>query len=151
MEATAANSYATVADLDSYLLSVLHIGAKAAAATTPQKVAALVQATRWMQSLDWEGTRATQAQPLAWPRVGVVDGDGYEIAADVIPWQIKDGCCEFAYRLLLSDRAADAKPGVQLGTLKTAGGTRQLVPPSAPDLFGVFLRGGGGGSLEIVR
>lgn len=151
MEATAANSCATVADLDSYMLSILHVGAKAQAATAPQKGAALVQATRWMQGLDWDGTRATQAQPLAWPRVGVVDADGYEIAADVIPWQIRDGCCEFAYRLLLSDRAADAKAGVQLGTLKTSAGVRQLVPPSALDLFGVFLRGGGGGCLEIVR
>lgn len=144
-----ANSYASVAEFDAYLLSILHVGAKASTATNQQKEAALASATRYMQGMAWAGTRAANDQALSWPRASVVV-DGVAIPATVIPWQVRDGCCEFAYRLLLSDRAGDAVQGIKLTGMETQASTRQLVPPSVYDLLRPLLSSGGSG-LSVVR
>jgi len=61
--------------------------------------AALVRATAaldsWLRGR-WLGKKATQAQSLAWPRTGVTDEEGYEIADDVVPVQVVQATCEIA-------------------------------------------------------
>jgi hypothetical protein len=63
------NSYATIAEADAYFANRLENDAWLAL-TNPQKERALVTATRNLDLLEWEGTIASESQPLAFPRVG---------------------------------------------------------------------------------
>lgn len=74
-----ADAYVSVADADAYLADY---GAPASwsSATTTAKEEAIRRATRAMDALygrRWKGVRKVRTQALDWPRVGVVDRDGY--------------------------------------------------------------------------
>ena len=129
-----ANAYCTLEQAEAYMAS-LAFGEDWGKADDAKKTAALIQAARWMGTLNWVGTRATQEQALAWPRRGVVDRDGFDVAEDAIPTAVADANAEFAFRLLGKDRAADGKRGVQLGSLRTYDKSRMLTPASVIDLL----------------
>lgn len=74
----------------------------------------------------WVGYRATEAQSLAWPRLGtggdrfryagdsfavygIIDEDGFQIATDTVPVQIKNAQCEAA---ILINAGATLQPTV---------------------------------------
>lgn len=105
-----AESYASVAEADLYHSN---LGNTAwAPLTTTQKEQYLRQATNHMTQryrTRWKGWRAYTVQRLDWPRLGVFVEDiaaypsgghlssfAYMIAANVVPDQIKDACCELA-------------------------------------------------------
>jgi len=72
------------------------------------KARALITATRLLdQMVDWDGDVASETQALSWPRYGLVDANGIEIAGDELPDELKWAICEFAETLLVSDRTAD--------------------------------------------
>lgn len=108
-------------------------------ATDAKKRAALIQAARWMNTLAWRGRKGSQAQPLAWPREGAVDPEGFSIPDDEVPAQVKEANAEFALRLLSKDRAGDAKKGVSVSGIVTHDEERELVPQSVRDLLGCLL------------
>ena len=61
------------------------------------KDAALLYATVTLDGMwDFIGTVTTSTQALAWPRDGVWDEEGRNLAADTVPQRIKDAECELA-------------------------------------------------------
>ncbi|MEX2444499.1 MAG: DnaT-like ssDNA-binding protein [Alkalispirochaeta sp.] len=75
-----ANTYISLTDADGYHAEVGNT--EWSAATEAEREAALVAATRWIDSryrTRWIGTRGSRDQALAWPRWNAVDPDGYEI------------------------------------------------------------------------
>jgi hypothetical protein len=113
-----ANSYASAADGDAYHEG--HVNAAAwTGATTGQKEAALVMATRLMDAyFEFGGRKATQVQALQWPRAGCVDRDAESVAeplrgwglggacfpSDEVPAEVVRACCEQARELIITDR-----------------------------------------------
>jgi hypothetical protein len=93
---TDANSYATVAEADTYFAGRLNTEAWADA----DQVAALIQATGWIDQFDFRGERAVPMQPLKWPRVFVYDEDGHELPADAVPRPVKRATFEAALALV---------------------------------------------------
>jgi len=55
----------------------------------------------------WTGAAATQTQRLAWPRTGMFDANGFAIASNVIPEDLKFATAEFAGQLGNADRTLD--------------------------------------------
>lgn len=97
------NSYASVVYADGYFAD--RGNAAWAALTDPQKEAALITATDYLDAAyTWKGTRSTTTQLLSWPRDGVVV-DGVAITA--IPDRIAKACCEAAIRASKGTLLAD--------------------------------------------
>lgn len=97
-----ADSYVSVADADAYVAAY---GADATwtAATTAAKEEALRMGTQYLDlrfGVRWLGTRAHETQALAWPRLNVVDGDGYYVLSTVVPTRVKNAAAEAAVRHL---------------------------------------------------
>ena len=148
------DTYASLAEAEAYMATLIFKDAWASASGDPAKESALKQAGRLLDTLlNWKGTKATGNQSMAWPRVGVFDRDGYAIASDAIPAQIKNAQCEFALRLLAEDRAGDAgglaPESLKVGSLEITGLKRQVIPPSVTELCRELLKGGG--STRLVR
>jgi hypothetical protein len=109
-----ANAYASVADADAYHEGHLYATAWTGA-TTEQREAALVMATRLVDSLfQFHGTKATGAQALQWPREDCPDPDANAdvvgqrvVLPTVVPKAVVDGTCEAARALLIEDRTAN--------------------------------------------
>jgi len=105
--ASNANSYTTVTEADSYHEGHLYASLWVAATATT-KAAALVMATRILESeMGWEGFRMTTTQSLSFPRGGLVTQDGVNISDATIPGRLRDATAEFARWLITSDRTAD--------------------------------------------
>jgi hypothetical protein len=109
-----ANSYASVADGDAYHEGHLYAAAWTGA-TTEAKEAALVMATRLIDSLfQFHGVKATGAQALQWPREDCPDPDANAdavgqrlVASNVVPKAVADAACETARALIVEDRTAN--------------------------------------------
>jgi hypothetical protein len=76
----------------------------------------LLKATRYFNSLRWKGTKTSSSQPNAWPRDGVVDGDGVAVADNSTPTEVEQAGYMLAGVLL-------ANPAVLGGV--GGGGTNQ--------------------------
>jgi hypothetical protein len=102
-----ANSYAEVADGDSYHEGHLYATAWTGA-TEDQKKTALVMATRLIDSyFAFIGFKKTATQALQWPRTDVPDTElsgVHYISTAVVPREVKEACCEQARELLIADR-----------------------------------------------
>lgn len=104
---SAANSYATVAEADDYLLERRLHAAAWSQLGTGEKEAALMWACRALDDLEFIGSIASETQALQWPRVDAYTADGRLIASDVVPAPIKDAQAEIAFRLVPTDKSAD--------------------------------------------
>ena len=147
------NTYATLAEAEAYVLT-LPVATDWTAATDPQKNAALVQATRMMDTLDWSGWRKNPTvQALQWPRQAVQDREGYYVVDSTIPAKIRDACCEFAVRLIADDRASDAgglaPETVKVGSLDLGRMVRRPIPASVLEMCREFLAGTGSGPRTV--
>lgn len=115
----AANSFVTVAEADAYLAARLNSSAWAG---VDPKAQALIEATRELSTMIWQGSRATDTQALSWPRFLAPNPDGVTITwwayydPAIIPQRIKDATCELALEFLragTSDIAStDSNAGV---------------------------------------
>jgi hypothetical protein len=85
----AADSYVTATELDAFAVS--YWGA-ALSGDTASKEAALRRAAAYLDGLTWTGQKAhgRDRQSMAWPRGWVTDRDGYAIAADEVPQEVKE-------------------------------------------------------------
>ena len=117
-----ANTYASVADGDAYHEG--HLYATAWAAATPeQKAAALVMASRLIDSYyQFGGVKASMNQGLQWPRLACYDPDvtswNRYLASDVVPAGVKLATCEMARELIITDRtAAPAGEGLKYANI----------------------------------
>ena len=115
-----ANSYATVADGNSYHDGHLYASAWTGA-TDDQKSVALVMASRLIDAqYRFNGTRASFGQAMQWPRARCVDPDAINVIIsslmaipskmvpyNVVPAVVVQATCETARALLIEDRTAN--------------------------------------------
>lgn len=147
------NSFASAAESDLYHESILYASdwTGADAATKDQ---ALVMATRLLdRKTSWKGEKASSAQALAWPRVGVVC-DGFETPSNIVPVPVKDATSELARLLIAEDLTAEVAQneleaiGLGKGALeiKFNGKAKKQIPTIVDDLLGCYgdLESGGG-------
>ncbi len=127
-----ANSYASVGDGDAYFEGHLYASAWTAA-TTETKSAALVMATRLVDSqFQFNGYRAHEAQALQWPRERCPDPDRNLVTSslqspvlssfvpnDEVPAGVASAVCEMARELLIADRTA-APPGEGISSTQSS-------------------------------
>lgn len=132
-------------------------------ATDEQRKAAVVQATRTIDSLmTWKGRRVDANQAREWPRYGV-RYDGHYIETDVIPTRLREATLEMAMALLERDRLADTAreaPVTELGlgsgalSLKFGDDPTASLPP-IPEivrrLLFPFGSTSGGGMARVER
>lgn len=121
-----ANSYISVATGDD--LANVYLGTLAwSSASTDNKGRALIMATRYLDELDWIGSRASTTQALAWPRTDAQCGD-WSYSSTVIPQPIKQACFDLAEALLTTPTLLSGKgagnaeliPGIPNASLKSA-------------------------------
>lgn len=105
-----ANSYVTVAVADQYHLDRPPVGTTWADATTDQKTAAILWATKLLDRYyEWYGSVVDSTQKLLWPRSGLVDVNNWTaLDTMTIPEQIQWATAEFARQLLADDRTGDS-------------------------------------------
>jgi hypothetical protein len=139
--ASNANSYATVAEADAYHATRLH-SETWLDATASEKTAALIMATRLLDAFysnpainhaigtvappkntiwAWTGTASTSTQVLCWPRIGMLNRNGFAIDSAIIPQELKDAVSEFGWQLLGTDRTLDNEIDSKGITQVTAG------------------------------
>ena len=169
-----ANSYAAVADGDAYHEGHLYASAWTAA-STGNKEAALVMATRVLDSLfRFNGFKRMATQALQWPRrecrdpdaeSGIVPGllliRGPYLDETKVPAAVVRATCEMARELLQGDRTGDPDGGglaqVSLSGIMTAVFDTQHPRPVAPRLVQAMLGRlgsmveGGSGQVPLVR
>lgn len=101
-----ANSYATVAEADTYHEGRLH---DEAWDDVDDKEAALIWAATLLDGwMVWTGSATFPAtQALTWPRTGMLNRNGFAIGSTVIPNELKNAQSELARQLALSDLTAN--------------------------------------------
>lgn len=152
-----ANSYLTLAEATAYYEGRLP---SAAWATSASKEALLVMATRTINGYflgrrtaivvegnmpayrvgaRWTGAPSDGVQALAWPRTGMLNGNGYAIGGTIIPQELKDATTELAIRLASGDSTADISSSVKgITSIKAGsvalsfGGQNSLTSTSKP-------------------
>lgn len=123
-----ANSYITLARGDAIAEETLGVVAWVAAATTDDlRNRALVMATRYMEQLQWIGTRTATTQSLAFPRTGLRCGEkNYD--DDEIPPEVEIGTFDLAEAILgnpailqgPSTENNELIPGIRNSSLRSA-------------------------------
>lgn len=104
-----ANAYVTLAVAEQYHLDRPAAGTTWSGASTDQKNAAILWATKLLDSLiDWTGWVAASTQALLWPRAGMLYRSGYSVPSSIIPTELQHATAEFARQLLAADRAGDS-------------------------------------------
>lgn len=116
----AAESYASVDFADTYHTAY---GAPTAwsGATTSAKETALREATRYIDAEFgklWSGQRANETQALDWPRLDVIDRDGYTLDANALPVKLKQATAILALESISGDLYPNISSGD--GTLKAS-------------------------------
>ena len=109
------NSYLSVAEGDSLAATALGDIAWNNVTEEIDKEKALVNATIWVDTLDFVGTKCDPAQPLKWPRSGAVCGDYAYGCADAPPPQVEQATFMVA-NVLLGD------PTFIIGNIPGSGG-----------------------------
>lgn len=136
-----ANSYATLAEAESFFDARLNSSAWLTANEDNQTRALLMAAQR-LDVETWRGNRFTSTQRMAWPRFGVPKVDpvvsGYygfpayglnyvdQYPTDQIPQSLKDAQCELAIAYL------EYYPGTVITKMTQGGVTVEMERPSLP-------------------
>jgi len=99
------NAYVALSVADQYHLDRPAVGTTWASATSDQKTAAILWATKLLDRLFyWEGSVVDTTQILLWPRAGLVDvNDWSNLDTTTIPALIQYATAEFARQLLVED------------------------------------------------
>lgn len=153
-----ANSYVTLEEANSYLEA--HLQASTwALLDDEKKKAAIVSATRLIDTEQFLGRRLHQSQSLAWPRTYIYDFDGYAVSG--IPSKLKSAVCEYAiWNLTEDDRLAgafeiDNMESVEIGPIKyKIGPNAESMPDLVEDLLEAIgpnvLAESGGNSVMVL-
>lgn len=106
-----ANSYATLAEFETYAAARLPALTWFTTATDARKEAALIAGARELDAcFAWTGTAVDETQALTWPRRGMLSRNGFTILTTVNPVDLKNAQCEFALQLGAGDRVGDNDP-----------------------------------------
>lgn len=153
-----ANSFASLAEFNTYLSQRLY-ATTAAAASDPTKQQALMMASQAIDaSWYWNGIRKVKTQGLGWPRQFAVEvefpfygygfwnafGAGYRYYdSNSVPIKVKEATCEMAMELLSADRTTDVDgkglKAVRVGPIRVefdAANYRKMLP----DLVRLLLK-----------
>jgi len=152
--ASNANTYATLAEAETYFGDRLHVS-EWTGASTAQKNTALLMAARRIDQSEFEGVRYKVDQSMAWPRLGTFDDDGFSIAVSVVPQRVKWAQMEEALGVLRSSEDPDKRDdlaGIQrvkvdvIEVEATTGGksARTALLPSTIRYLRPYLRSGAG-------
>lgn len=95
-----ANSYATVAEGDTYFDERVQSTNWTGEASADVKERALIMATRRIDTLRFEGDKTTSGQALKWPRIDAFDDNLDEYDTTVVPAIVKHATFEEALRIL---------------------------------------------------
>lgn len=141
-----ATAYVSIAEADSYHAERLH-ALPWQNADDETKAAAIIQATRLLDQIVYDGSPSTTTQALRWPRIGVHDHNGQSIASNTMPVALKRATAELARLMIDSDREADsaipAEQSVSLGNASVSyaatGASRAPVPPHVLAMLRPFV------------
>jgi len=97
---TQSNSYVTLENANG-IAANLSFATKWAAATEDARSVALITATRWMETLTYQGVRCKPSQRLSWPRDGA-QCDGVTSDCSGIPYPIQEAEVILAYQWISS-------------------------------------------------
>lgn len=100
----AANAYTTV-EAANIFLEEMRLYASAWE-NSPNKEAALMWATREVDSYNFIGAISSTTQALKWPRTGARLADGREFATDEIPLLVAQATAELALHLSVKDQSS---------------------------------------------
>lgn len=106
--ASDANSYLSVAAADDIANTMLSTRGWSTA-TTDQKGQALINSTRYLDQLEWIGSKASTTQALLWPRDDAACGEK-DYANTVIPEEVKLACFDLADALLEDSTLISGSP-----------------------------------------
>jgi hypothetical protein len=122
------NSYASIADADAYHASQLYgEGWADVEGGDDQKAQALITATRILdENVEWEGWPTANAQPLGWPRSGVMTRNGTQIINGTIPQALKNATAAFAFSMIQSGAIANSGTENPPGLKKVKAGSVEL-------------------------
>ena len=97
-----ADSFVELVDADAY--HALFGNDDWASASTADKESAIIRSTFYLTNgFSWEGDKINgRDQALSFPRSGLTDSEGYDVASDSVPKEIMDATYELAIRELLS-------------------------------------------------
>jgi hypothetical protein len=119
------NSYLTEDEADTYFEGRLHSELWTDLTDDEVKESALIMATRLMDAYTcFTGTATNEDQALKWPRTGMYNRNGFAIADDVIPQDLKNATAELAMILvgedvtLQSQAEADGLEKVKAGPIE---------------------------------
>ena len=136
--------------------------------TDDAKRRALISACRWIDSLNFYGSRCDEDQALKWPRQNY-EVDNVELTSDEIPKSIKYAQYELARALANDTDAMTGNTGtegvakeVELGELKVKYNEASLATGNVNNVFDVYpwlqsylgaycLGGAGGYQVRVVR
>lgn len=103
---TSSNSYISTSGARTYFDNRLD-GQAFIEASSDDQARALIHAAYRLNDLNWQGTRTSESQALAWPRVGITKRDPVTFSAildhwasDEIPQFVKDAQCLLALAYL---------------------------------------------------
>lgn len=141
----AANSYVSVTEATDYLIQNNFVFTTWDNLDTGDKQKLLSWASRYLdQKARWNGEKTVEDSGLRWPRKGVEDVDGIEIAEDEIPRQLKQATIEMTRYLMEGDRSADrGQDGlkeVQVDVIRLVFDTSYRLP-EVPNEINNMLRG----------
>lgn len=167
-----ANSFQTVAEIDTYFLARVPstVAAQWNALSATDKNAAAVMATTWITALvHWTQYPTTLTQALPWPQYGQLKRNGQEYVPDnVIPQELKNCHAEIALYLAQEDRIAESDV-IKLGIQRIKAGSVDLQfrekipvqsqPPVIPETFWNllvqswidYIEDGSSGFREVIR
>jgi len=100
---SSSNSYVDLAEADA-IAANLPFSAEWAALTDDEKTNGLIVATRWLETLNYNGDRCTTTQRLKWPRKGA-ECDGQVSVCTEIPYTIKEAEVILAYQYVLDPKS----------------------------------------------
>ncbi len=167
LKSATANSYVTLAEADTYF-ETAPSSTTWDGKTDDQKNRALIAATRWIDSLVFEGDRCDENQALKWPRNNY-HVDRVELVCTAIPNNIKYAQYELARSLAEDPEALTGNKGtdgvyeqVKMGDLEVKYNTESQSVGMVNNIFDVFpwlqtylgayCRGGAGSfQVAVVR
>ena len=97
------NSYVDLAEADA-IAANLPFATEWAALTDEEKTNGLIVATRWLETLTYNGERCSTTQRLKWPRKGA-ECDGQVSTCSEIPYDIKEAEVILAYQYILDPKS----------------------------------------------
>lgn len=101
-----ANAYVDVATVTQYAEDYLEAASEWTALPQATQERHIRVVTRYLDANFgncWRGSRASKTQALDWPRSGVYDRDGFQVANDSLPAPLERACAQFVVEALSDD------------------------------------------------